>query len=207
MHLLFPTGSSQCDIGPAPALVPDAYCGLGSLARSPFSRVMYDSSMGVQMETIVIKPPFYPTTRFPYWVFLTDHNAGIDMNDPVKGRPTVRMWVSGNATRRLFYDDVVLYQHPPNPNDNCTVDPEVPGTAACYLWKPLYIPSNAIAGRDGTLGDGVNGAVLPFTTGPSGVSVPPQTPPIVPSGSPAPSPSSRVTAPTPGGRVQAASRP
>jgi len=227
LHVLFPTGTdSQCEVGPPDApLVPTAYCGVGSTARAPYTRLMYDSSQGQarQMDTIAIRRPYYATDRLLYSVFVTDSTGGADITGHPSpyvylaeghdhgwiGNPNFRVWRSGNVVRNMFFGLLTKWQgregdgtDPPK----CTVDPTTPpGTAICDRWQTVnftqYVPYNTQTVDE--FGDGVNSAILPFT-GPGASSVwedLPTTPAYPTQPAPFSDPASRVTNPAPSDRL------
>jgi thermitase len=160
-HVIFPlAGTGRCDIGPTdPGLAtnPAEWCGAGSTAAPPWVNYAYSrSGTGRNVQTTVIKKPLYSTEREPYRIFLKEFNQGADLNDPVRGWPTMRIWIGGIVKREVRFGHDTLVQTSPA----CSIEG---GTEDCSVWHvgDLLSASTFTFNPKNELGDGVNSAYVP----------------------------------------------
>jgi hypothetical protein len=160
-HVIFPlAGTKRCDIGPTgPGLAtnPAEWCGVGSIEAPPWVNYAYSrSGTGRSVQTTFIKAPLYSTEREPYRIYLKEFNQGADLNDPVRGWPTMRIWIGGIVKREVRFGNDTLVQTSPA----CSVEG---GTADCSIWHvgDLLSGSTFTFNPKNELGDGVNSAYVP----------------------------------------------
>lgn len=158
-HLLFPVGAGACDVGlESSALTtnPANICRLGTLSGAPYTRYLHSSRDDSRpLETTSSRPPLYSTTLHPYRLFLRDFDSGNSLRDAVNGRPILRLWQSGIVRSRVDFGGGTAVQSSPA----CSFDG---GAADCSLWFAGSLTASGVFTPINFLGDGVNGAVIPF---------------------------------------------
>jgi thermitase len=166
-HLLLPPDKPfdiGTDFGPGKTrLTSSGDYGTGTLVAYPFARYMADSyytDYGSH-ETTVVKT-LYPTTAGPYRLFNRDYTGGFDLtyaqvnnwfsHSPVG--PVMRLWQSGVIKATVSADTAAIQSSPA-----CSFDG---GAAVCDKWFVGTLDSAGAFTPVNTIGDGVNGAVVPY---------------------------------------------
>jgi subtilisin family serine protease len=136
--------------------------GAGTLVAYPFARYMADSYYTYygSHETTVVKT-LYPTTAGPYRLFNRDYTSGFDLTygklysygySPMG--PVTRLWQGGVIKATVSADTATVQTSPA-----CSFDG---GPAVCDKWFVGTLNSAGVFTPVNTIGDGVNGAVLPY---------------------------------------------
>jgi hypothetical protein len=166
-HLLLPPDSAF-DVGTDLSLTKTRLAasgdyGTGTLVAYPYARYMADSYFTVyeSSETTAVKT-LYPTTAGPYRLFNRDYLNGFDVSygklypsssySPVG--PVMRLWQSGVIKTTVSADSAAVQTAPV-----CSFNG---GPAVCDKWFVGTINSAGVFTPVNTIGDGVNGAVLPY---------------------------------------------
>jgi subtilisin family serine protease len=166
-HLLLPPDKPfdvGTDFGPSKTrLASSGEFGSGTLAAHPYARYVADSHYtyyGSHEATAV--RALYPTTAGPYRLFNRDYSSGDDLSyglrhgsygySPVG--PVTRLWQGGAIKATVSADTAAVQTWPP-----CTFNG---GTAVCDKWYVGDLDSAGVFTPVNTIGDGVNGAVLPY---------------------------------------------
>jgi hypothetical protein len=136
--------------------------GTGTLVAYPYARYMADSYYTIYQssETTVVKT-LYPTTAGPYRLFNRDYLNGFDLSygklhsaayAPVG--PVMRLWQGGVIKATVSTDGATVQTSPA-----CSFNG---GAAVCDKWFVGTLNSAGVFTPVNTIGDGVNGAVLPY---------------------------------------------
>jgi thermitase len=137
--------------------------GTGTLVAYPYARYMADSvyTYYQSSETTVVKT-LYPTTVGPYRLFNRDYRSGYDVSygkvhptstySPVG--PVMRLWQSGVIKATVSADTAAVQTAP-----LCAFNG---GPALCDKWFVGTLNSAGVFTPVNTIGDGVNGAVVPY---------------------------------------------
>jgi subtilisin family serine protease len=138
--------------------------GTGTLVAYPFARYMADSyyTLRGRHEATAVKA-LYPTTAGPYRLFNRDYSSGRDLTfathfpHVLEGYSPVvatRLWQSGVIKATVSADSAAIQTTPA-----CTFDG---GAAVCDKWLVGTLNSAGVFTPVNTVGDGVNGAVVPY---------------------------------------------